>query len=111
MRKRLRESLKAEKSKGTVRQGGSRQGRSGMANNLNPRNKGNPTKKVRAGNTVATESRSAASGFSLKPETKISSASIEAVKHNPKVAGKEEVRVSQGQGCEQEGVFFKKHGI
>jgi hypothetical protein len=54
---------------------------------------------------VAKDPRSAASGFSLKPELKISSAAVEAGKHNPKVTGKEEVRVAQGQGRVQEGVF------
>jgi hypothetical protein len=95
MRKRPRDSLKAKKAKGTVQQGESRQGRSGMAKDLDPCKKGNLTKNVRAGNTVAKEPISAASGFSLKPELKISSAAVEAGKHSPKVAGNEEGRVSQ----------------
>jgi hypothetical protein len=88
MCKRLCESLKAEKAKGTVPQGESRQGISGMANDLDPHNKGNPTKKVRAGITVTREPRRAVSGFSLKHELKISSAAEEERKHNPKVAHK-----------------------
>jgi hypothetical protein len=46
MRKRLRESIKVEKANGKVRQGESRQVRSGMAKDMDPRNKGNPMKKV-----------------------------------------------------------------
>jgi hypothetical protein len=80
MRKLLHESLKAEKAKGTVQQGESRQIRSVMAKDMDPRNKGNPKKKVQVGNTVVNEPRSAASGFSFKPELKISSAAVEAVK-------------------------------
>jgi hypothetical protein len=107
MRKRLCDSLKAKKAKGKVRQGESRQGRSDMAKDLDPRNKGYPMKKVRAGNTVAKEPRSATSVFGLEPELNISSAAVEAVKHNPKVAGKEEWRVAEGQRCGQEGDFSK----
>jgi hypothetical protein len=76
-----------------------------MAKYLDPRNKVNPTKKVRAGNTVANEPRSASPGFSLKPESRISSAAVEAVKHSPKVACKDEGRVDPGQGCGKEGGF------
>jgi hypothetical protein len=95
--------LKAKKSKSVVRQGESRQGISGIAKDLDPCNNGNPTNKVRAGNTVAKEPRIASLGFSLKPESRISSAAVEVVKHNRKVEGKEEGRVDQGQGCGKEG--------
>jgi hypothetical protein len=108
IRKRLSDFLKAEKAKGTVRQGESRKGRSGMDKDMAQPIKGNPTKKVRAVNMLAKEQRSAASGFSLKPELKLSSADVEAVKHNPKVAGKEEGRLAQGQGCGEEVGFSKK---
>jgi hypothetical protein len=72
MRKNLRESLKVEKSKGIGQQGDQRKGKSGMAKDLDPRNKGNSTKKVQAGDKVAKEPRSTASGFSLTSELKIS---------------------------------------
>jgi hypothetical protein len=88
MRKSLCESLKVEKSKGVGQQGYPRQGRSGMAKDIDPCKKGNPTKKVQAGDMVANEPRSTASGFSLKPELNISSAAVEAEKHKPKVTGK-----------------------
>jgi hypothetical protein len=39
---------------------------------------------------VVKELRSVSSGFSLKPESWISVAAVEAEKHNPKVVGKEE---------------------
>jgi hypothetical protein len=55
---------------------------------MDPCNKGNSTKKVQAGDKVVKEPRSPASGFSLTPELKISSESVEAEKHNPKVTGK-----------------------
>jgi hypothetical protein len=108
MCKRLCELLKAQKYKGPVQQGESRQVRSCIAKNMDPRNKGVPTKKVRAGNTVAKEPRSASSGFSLTPELRISSAAVEAVKNNPKVTGKEDGRVAPGQGCGQEGDVSRK---
>jgi hypothetical protein len=44
------------------------------------------------------ELRSASSGFSLKPEFRISAAAVEAEKHKPKVVGKEQVCGDQGQG-------------
>jgi hypothetical protein len=107
MCERLRELLKAEKAKGIIRQWELRQGRSGIAKDLDPRNKGNPMKKVQAGNMVAKEPRSAASGFSLKPGLKISSADLEAGKHNPKVIDKKEGRGDKEQCGEQEGGFLK----
>jgi hypothetical protein len=87
-RKSLCESLKVEKSKGIGQQGYPRQGRSWMAKDMDPRNKGNTMKKVQVGNMVVKEPRSTASGFSLKPELKISSAAVEAERHDPKVTGK-----------------------
>jgi hypothetical protein len=78
MRKSLRESLKVEKSKGVGQQGDPRQGRSGMAKDMDPRNKGNTMNKVQAGNMVVKEPRNTASGFILKREFKISSATGEA---------------------------------
>jgi hypothetical protein len=107
MRTSLRESLKVEKSKGVGQQGDPRQGRTWMAKDMDPHNKGNPTKKVQAGNMVVKDPRSTASGFSLKPELKISSAAVEAEKHNPKVTGKKECRGTQEQGGEQEGGILK----
>jgi hypothetical protein len=95
MRKSLCESLKVKKSKGIGQQGDPRQGRSGMAKDLDPRNKGNPMKKVQAGDMVFKEPRSTASGFSLTSELKISSAAVEAEKHNLKVTGKKEWRGTQ----------------
>jgi hypothetical protein len=86
MRKKIRDSLKAEN--GSVH-GESRQGRSGMAKDLDPRNKANQTQKLQAGSTVMKELRSASSGFSLKPELRLYAAAVEAEKHNPKVVGKE----------------------
>jgi hypothetical protein len=86
--KSLLESLKIEKAKDFGQQGHPRQGRSGMAKDMYPRNKGNPTKKVQAGNMVVNEPWNTVSGFSLKPELKISSAAVEEEKHNPKVTGK-----------------------
>jgi hypothetical protein len=79
-----------------------------MAKDLDPCNKGNPTKKVRSGNMVAKEPRSVSLGFSLKPESRISSAAVEVVKHNPEVAAKEKGRVDPGQGCGKEGGFSRK---
>jgi phage terminase small subunit len=63
----------------------SRQGRSGMAKDLNQRNKANQTQKLQAGSTLVKELRSISSGFSLKPESRLSAAAVEAEKHNPKV--------------------------
>jgi hypothetical protein len=59
---------------------------------------------------VEKEQRSATSVFRMKPELKISTAAMEAAKHNPKMADKEEWRVAQGQGCGKEG-GLKKNGI
>jgi hypothetical protein len=100
MRNKIRDSLKAEN--GSVH-GESKQGRSGMANDLDPHNKANQMQKVQAGSTVAKELRSASSGFSLKPESRLSAAAVEAKKHNPKAVGTEEECVDQGQGDEKEG--------
>jgi hypothetical protein len=68
---------------------------------------GKSTKKVRAVNTLAKEPKNAASGVSFKPELKISLAAVEWVKHNPKMTGKEEGKLAQGQDCGQEGGFKK----
>jgi hypothetical protein len=57
---------------------------------------------------VVKDLRSAASGFSLKPESRISAAAVEAEKHNPKVAGKEEECWYQGQGNGKEGYESKQ---
>jgi hypothetical protein len=89
------ESHSRPHKKGIGQQWESRQGRSGMSKDLDPRNKGNPTKKVQAGNMVVKEPPSTASGFSLKPELKISSAAVEAENHIPKVTGKREERGAQ----------------
>jgi hypothetical protein len=72
------------KVKGTVRQGESRQGRSGMAKDLEPRNKAQPTQGVQAGIKVVTAPESISSGYSLKPEPRISSAALVAARHSPK---------------------------
>jgi hypothetical protein len=61
-----------------------------MAKDLDPRNKANQTQKVQVGSMVVKEFRSASSGFSLKPELRLSAADVEAEKHNPKVVVKEE---------------------
>jgi hypothetical protein len=37
-------------------------------------------------------------GFSLKPESRPSAAAVEGKKHDPKVTGKEEECLDQGQG-------------
>jgi hypothetical protein len=82
MRNNIRDSLKVEN--GSVH-GKSRQGRPYMAKDLDTRNKDNQTKKVQkvqAGSTVVKELRSASSGFSLEPESRLSAASVEADKHN-----------------------------
>jgi hypothetical protein len=73
-----------------------------MAKELYHRNKVHLTNKVQAGSTVAKEPRSASSGFSLKPESRISAAAMAAERLNPKVIGKEEVRVDPGQGYGKE---------
>jgi hypothetical protein len=70
----------------------------GMAKDLDPRNRAQPKKKVRAGRTVAKAPRIVSSGVSLKPELMTHAAAVEAVRHNPKVPGKEEARVYQGLG-------------
>jgi hypothetical protein len=107
MRISLRESLKVEKSKGIGQQGDPRQGRSGMAKDMDPRNKGNPMKKVQVVDRVAKEPRSTESGFSLTHELKISSAAVEAENHNPNVTGKKEWIGTQEQGGELEGGILK----
>jgi hypothetical protein len=86
MRNKIRESLKAEN--GSVHRE-SRQGRPGMAKDLDARNKANQLQRVQAGSTVVKEHRSASSGFSLTPELRPSAAAVEAKKQNPKVTGKE----------------------
>jgi hypothetical protein len=86
MRNKIRDSLKAE-NWSVHRE--SRQGRPGMAKDLNPCNKANQLQRVLAGSTTVKELRSASSVFSLKPELRPSAAAVEAKKHNPKVAGKE----------------------
>jgi hypothetical protein len=55
---------------------------------LDPRNKTNLLQSVQAGSTVVKELRSASSGFSLTPESRPSTAAVEAEKHNSKVEGK-----------------------
>jgi hypothetical protein len=52
---------------------------------------------------VVKELRSVSSGFSLKPEWRLSAAAVEAEKHNPKVVGKEKVCGDQGQGDGKDG--------
>jgi hypothetical protein len=64
MQNKIRYSLKAEN--GSVHRE-SRQGRSGMAKDLDPRNKANKFQRVQAGSTVVKELRRASPGFSLKP--------------------------------------------
>jgi hypothetical protein len=107
MRKNIRQSLEVEKSKGIGQQGDPIQGRSGMAKDMDPHNKGNLTKKVQAGDKVAKEPISTASGFSLTPELNISSAAVEAEKHSPKVKGKKERRGTQEKGGESKGGILK----
>jgi hypothetical protein len=80
-----------------------------MAKDMDPLNKGNPTKKVQAGNMVVKDPRSTRSRFSLKTELKISSAAVEAGKHSLKVTGKKEGRGPQEQGGKQEGGNFKNY--
>jgi hypothetical protein len=81
----IRDSLKTENGPGHKE---SRQGRPGMANALDPRNKNNSLQRAQAGSTVVKELRRASSGFSLSPESRPSAAAVEDEKHNPKVAGK-----------------------
>jgi hypothetical protein len=69
-----------------------------MIKDLYPRNKFNQMKRVRAGNTAVKELRRVSSGFSPKPEWRLSAAAVEAEKHNSKVVGKEEVCGDKGQG-------------
>jgi hypothetical protein len=95
MRNKIRDSLKAEI--GPVHRE-SRQGRPGMAKDLDPRNKTTSLQRIQAGSTVMKALRSASSGFSLTPESKPSAAAVEAEKHTPKVAGKEKEYGDQGQG-------------
>jgi hypothetical protein len=49
-----------------------------MAKYLDHLNKGNPTKKVQAGDRVSKEPRNTASGFSLTPKLKVPSEAMEA---------------------------------
>jgi hypothetical protein len=74
-----------------------------MAKYLDPRNRANQTQKVQVGSTVVKELRGVSSGFSLKPESRLSAANVEAEKHNPKVVGKEELYGDQDQGDGKEG--------
>jgi hypothetical protein len=78
-----------------------------MSKDLDPRNKGNLTKNVQAGDRVAKESRGNASCFSLTPELNISSAAVEAEIHNPYMTGKKERRGTKEQGGESEGGILK----
>jgi hypothetical protein len=52
---------------------------------------------------VTKDPRSASSGFSLKPESRISAAAMAAERRNPNVIGNEEMRVDPGQGYGKEG--------
>jgi hypothetical protein len=70
-----------------------------MAKDLDPCNKSNQSRKIKAGSMVMKELRSASSGFSLKPELRLSAAAVEAEKH----AGKEEECWDQVQGNGKEG--------
>jgi hypothetical protein len=85
MRNKIRDSIKAEN--GSVDRE-SRQGRPGMAEDLDPSNKTNSLQRVQTGSTVVKDLRSASSGFSLKYELRPSAAELDAEKHNPKVARK-----------------------
>jgi hypothetical protein len=87
MRNKIRDSLNTENGPGHKE---SRQGRTGMAEALDPRNKKNSLQRAQDGSTVVKELRSASSGFSLTPESRPSVAAVEAEKHNPKVAGKKQ---------------------
>jgi predicted pyridoxine 5'-phosphate oxidase superfamily flavin-nucleotide-binding protein len=86
MRNKIRDSLKAEN--GSVHRE-SRQGRPGISKDLDPHNKANQLQRVQAVSTVVKDLRSASPGFSLKPESRPSAASVDAEQHNPKVAKKE----------------------
>jgi hypothetical protein len=66
-----------------------RQGRSGMAKDLDPRNKEQPTQGVRAGIKLATAPESISSRYILKPESSSSAAAMSAVRHNPKARQEE----------------------
>jgi hypothetical protein len=46
---------------------------------------------------VVKDLRSASSGFSLTPESRLSAAAVEAENHNPKLLGKEEACGDQGK--------------
>jgi hypothetical protein len=59
-----------------------------MAKALDPRNKTNSFQRAQAGSTLLKELRSASSGFSLTPESRPSTAAVDAEKHNPKVVAK-----------------------
>jgi hypothetical protein len=85
MHNKIRDSLKAEN--GSVHRE-SIQGQPVMDKALDTRNKTNSLHSIQAGITLAKELRSASSGFSLTPASRPSAASVEAEKHNPKVAGK-----------------------
>jgi hypothetical protein len=74
-----------------------------MDNDLDPCKKANKSQKVQAGSTVVNELRSASSGFSLKPEWRLSAAAVEAQNRNSKVAGKEEKCWDKVQGHGKEG--------
>jgi hypothetical protein len=88
MRKKIRDSLKTDNGPGHKE---SRQGRPGMAKDLDPMNKTNSLQRAQDISTVVKELRSASSGFSLTPESRPSAAAVEAEKHNPKVAGKKKI--------------------
>jgi hypothetical protein len=105
MRNNIRDSLKAEN--GLVHRE-SRQGRPGIAKDLDPRNKANQSQRVQDGHTVVKEIRSASSRFSLKPELRPSEAAVEAEKHNSKVTGKEKECGDLGQGDGKEGYDSSK---
>jgi hypothetical protein len=69
-----------------------------MSKALDPRNKKNALQRAHAGSTGVKELRSAASGFSLTPESRPSAADVEAEKNNPKVAGKKKESGDQVHG-------------
>jgi hypothetical protein len=75
MRNKIRDSIKTENVPDHKE---SIQGRTGMDNALNPRNKNNPLQRAQAGSTVVKELRSTSSGFSLIPELRSSAAALEA---------------------------------
>jgi hypothetical protein len=74
-----------------------------MAKDLDPLNKANQTQKVQAGSMVVKELRSVSSGYSLKPESRLSAAAVKNEKHNPKRVGKEGLYGDQGQVDGKEG--------